>query len=66
MTADPVTARRAGREVDVHLFLLAGRHPRGTHAAALADAHQYGRAVDGGTEVSSPRAWHRTDAGRQR
>ncbi|MDM4721199.1 LLM class flavin-dependent oxidoreductase [Micromonospora sp. WMMA1363] len=46
MTADPVTARRAGREVDVHLFLLAGRRSGGTHAAALADAHQYGRAAE--------------------
>ncbi|MFC7547788.1 LLM class flavin-dependent oxidoreductase [Plantactinospora sp. GCM10030261] len=42
MTADPVTPRRAGRDVDVHLFLLAGHRPGGTHATALADAHQYG------------------------
>ncbi|QGN49705.1 LLM class flavin-dependent oxidoreductase [Micromonospora sp. WMMC415] len=46
MTADPVAARRAGRDVDVHLFLLAGHRPGGTHATALADAHQYGRAAE--------------------
>ncbi|MER7457962.1 LLM class flavin-dependent oxidoreductase [Micromonospora sp. NPDC126480] len=46
MTADPVTARRAGRDVDVHLFLLAGHRPDASHATALADAHQYGRAAE--------------------
>ncbi|MGN9779688.1 LLM class flavin-dependent oxidoreductase [Micromonospora sp. H33] len=46
MTADPITARRAGRDVDVHLFLLAGHRPGATHATALADAHEYGRAAE--------------------
>ncbi|MGK5671299.1 LLM class flavin-dependent oxidoreductase [Micromonospora sp. URMC 106] len=46
MTADPTGARRAGRGVRTHLFLLAGHRPGGTHAEALADAHHYGRAAE--------------------
>ncbi|MER7458858.1 LLM class flavin-dependent oxidoreductase [Micromonospora sp. NPDC126480] len=32
--------------MDAHLFLLAGHRPGGTHATALADAHEYGRAAE--------------------
>ncbi|RKN38689.1 LLM class flavin-dependent oxidoreductase [Micromonospora endolithica] len=46
MTADPAPARRAGRGVRAHLFLLAGQRPGGSHAAALADAHRFGRAAE--------------------
>ncbi|WP_433532844.1 LLM class flavin-dependent oxidoreductase [Micromonospora sp. CA-263727] len=46
MTADPAGARRAGRGVRAHLFLLAGRRPGSAHAEALADAHRYGRAAE--------------------
>ncbi|GIJ78664.1 Flavin-dependent oxidoreductase, luciferase family (includes alkanesulfonate monooxygenase SsuD and methylene tetrahydromethanopterin reductase) [Micromonospora phaseoli] len=46
MTADPTEARRAGRGVRTHLFLLAGQRPGQTHAAALTNAHHYGRAAE--------------------
>ncbi|WP_230582389.1 LLM class flavin-dependent oxidoreductase [Salinispora tropica] len=46
MTADLAAARRVGCDVDVHLFLLAGRRPDASHATALADAQQYGRAAE--------------------
>ncbi|PZG01761.1 LLM class flavin-dependent oxidoreductase [Micromonospora deserti] len=46
MTADPAAARRAGRDVRAHLFLLAGNRPGAIHADTLADAHDYGRAAE--------------------
>ncbi|MFV2101029.1 LLM class flavin-dependent oxidoreductase [Micromonospora sp. LOL_024] len=46
MTAEAIDARRVGRGVRTHLFLLAGQRPGDTHAAALANAHDYGRAAE--------------------
>ncbi|MEV4714493.1 LLM class flavin-dependent oxidoreductase [Micromonospora sp. NPDC049374] len=46
MTADPSEARRAGRGVRAHLFLLAGQRPGESHAEALATAHRYGHAAE--------------------
>ncbi|MEU3458026.1 LLM class flavin-dependent oxidoreductase [Micromonospora sp. NPDC006766] len=46
MTADPLGARRAAEQAQAHLFLLAGHRDGGSHAQALANAHDYGLAAE--------------------
>ncbi|MEU8261912.1 hypothetical protein AB0C02_14975 [Micromonospora sp. NPDC048999] len=46
MTADPLGARQATEQAQAHLLPFAGRRDGGSHAQALADAHDYGLAAE--------------------